>query len=95
MLLRHAKVEGTKSLTSRITSRISKLLEECSQIIWGGLPLIHPRFVITDFRWYKKIKKIELEDRRMTLFHEKVGGKTLVCPLANMLGGPSSRSSQV
>jgi len=34
-----------------LTSRNSKLLKECSQIIWGFRPFIHPKFVITDFRW--------------------------------------------
>jgi len=52
LTLRHAKVGGgTKALTSTINSKISKLLEGCNQIIWGFIPLIHSRFVITDFRW--------------------------------------------
>jgi len=43
----HAIVEGTYASTSRI----SKLLEECNQITWEFIFLIHHRFVITDFRW--------------------------------------------
>jgi len=43
--LYYAIVGETKS----ITSRLSKLLEECNQIIYRFIPLIHPRFVITHF----------------------------------------------
>jgi len=40
--LSYAKVERTKELTGRITSKISKLLEEYSQIIWGLYPSSTP-----------------------------------------------------
>jgi len=47
LTLCHAKDSGGKS----ITSKISTLLEEYNQISWEFISFIHPRFVITDFRW--------------------------------------------
>jgi len=44
LTLYHAKVGGTKALTR-------SSIEECNQIIWGFIHPIHPRFVITEFRW--------------------------------------------
>jgi len=54
------------------TTRISKLLEECNQIILGVIPIIHSRFVITDFSDGRKNEKTELDDRRSILCYEKI-----------------------
>jgi len=84
----HEKV-GKEALTSRIS--ISKLLAECNQIIWGFISLIHPRFVITNFRWWKNKRITVLDDRRLTLCHKKVKGQktqSKAAPSWNARGHP-------
>jgi len=76
----------TKALTSGKTSTTSKLLEECNQIIWEFIPSSTPG-LLSLTSGGKKNKRTELDDRRLTLCHAKLGGRALVSPLAKLLGG--------
>jgi len=73
--------EGAKALTSSI----SKLFREMQPNYLGVYSPIHCRFVITSASGGRKNKRTELNDKRLTLFHAKVGGEALVSPLTKML----------
>jgi len=81
------KLWGTKELTRKIANRISKSLEECNQIIWSLFPSFTPG-LLSLTSGGRKITK--LDDRRLTLWHEKVEEtKALVPPGKNVEGDVS------
>jgi len=81
----YTKVGGrAKALTSRITSKNSKLLEGCSQIIWAYASTSGLLSLISGGR---KNKRTDLDDRRLILCHAKVRRESISVSLAKMLGG--------
>jgi len=78
---------GTKALTSRI----SKLLGNATKLFGGLFPPTIPG-LLSLTSGGRKNKRIELDDRKLTLRHEKVTEKALLAPLAKILGERDSPS---
>jgi len=69
-------------------------LGECKKIIWGFIPPSIPGLLLLTSDG-KKYKRIELDDRRLTLCHAKIGGdKALVISDENV-GGLSPPHSSI